>query len=66
MSKHYVARIVVEKVEKPEPSKVHGYDKPEPRERVVTELGTVTIKDGLLESLVDRISEAAHFIKDYE
>lgn len=65
---HYVARVVVERVNHmQEPAKSHVHNsEPTPAGRKVTELAAVTLRNDDLDKLIDRVGDHLRLVDDIE
>ena len=66
MSTHYVARVVVEKIERPEPTAARGYERNQvdPPKRTKTTVASVTVSAQQLGTLKDSIGAHIALVQD--
>lgn len=63
---HYVARIVVERIDHKPVEQTFQGSKKWVSDRTVTELGTFTPKNNTLDGLVDKVGAHLHLIEDID
>lgn len=66
MSKHYVARIIIEKVTRPVVKAKNSYESDTLGERQTVEIGNALVKGTDLKEMKERLFRAADQIEDYD